>query len=170
MQPRGSYAGYARTAFGEGWADTNHNGCDDRDDVLHQQLRDITFRPHTDGCVVVAGLRDDPYTGQTLRFERGPDSPVNMDHVVALGNAWVSGASSWPRSKRVLIANDPLNLLAVSKQANSDKGDDDAAHWLPPRRAYWCAYVERQIDVKAKYGLTVTSAERDAMKRVLSSC
>ena len=85
-------------------------------------------------------------------------------------DAWQKGAAQWPAGKRLAFANDPLNLLAVDAGTNRSKGDGDAATWLPPNKSYRCAYVARQVAVKAKYGLWVTAAERDAMVRVLSTC
>ncbi len=95
---------------------------------------------------------------------------VDIDHVVALGNAWATGALSWPVKKRAAIANDPMNLLAVDASANRQKGDGDTATWLPPSKPFRCEYVARQVSVKAKYGLWVTAAERAAMERVLGTC
>jgi hypothetical protein len=71
---------------------------------------------------------------------------------------------------RLAFANDPLNLLAVDGQTNEDKGDGDAATWLPPRKAFRCGYVSRQVAVKGRYRLWVTPAERDAIARVLGGC
>ena len=90
--------------------------------------------------------------------------------MVALGNAWVSGAAGWNDPQRLLFANDPLNLLAVSASANRQKGDGDAATWLPSFSPYRCLYVARQVAVKAKYALSVTPAEKQAMQRVLATC
>jgi hypothetical protein len=95
---------------------------------------------------------------------------VQIDHVVAVSDAWQKGAQQWSPSKRVQFYNDPLNLLAVDGPTNSAKGDSDAASWLPPQKAYRCAYVARQVAVKSKYGLWVTSAEKTAIATVLSGC
>ncbi|GAE81570.1 secreted protein [Cutibacterium acnes JCM 18920] len=113
-----------------------------------------------------------PYTGRTIQWRRGRNTSavVQIDHVVALGNAWVTGAQQLPMDRRQALANDPLNLLAVEGQANQNKGAGDAATWLPPHKSYRCDYVSRQIAVKRKYHLWVTSAERNAMIRVLSTC
>jgi hypothetical protein len=89
---------------------------------------------------------------------------------VALSDAWQKGAQKLSFASRVQFANDPLNLLAVDGPTNSSKGDSDAATWLPPNKAYRCAYVARQVAVKRKYQLWVTSAERDAIARVLKAC
>ncbi|TVL88221.1 HNH endonuclease family protein [Streptomyces sp. SAJ15] len=168
VKGRAPRAGYEREAFGSSWSDTDHNGCGTRDDILRRDLAEVTFR---DGrCEVASGtLGDDPYTGRTVRFVRGR-SKVDIDHVVALSDAWQKGARTWDRDRRVAFANDPLNLIAVDASANRRKGDGDAATWLPPRRAYRCDYVARQVAVKRKYGVWVTRAEKSAMVRVLRGC
>jgi hypothetical protein len=95
---------------------------------------------------------------------------VDLDHVVALGNAWATGAYRWRIRKAAAFANDPLNLLPVDASANRQKSDGDAATWLPPNKAYRCAYLARQVAVKAKYGLWITEPERAAVARVLEGC
>lgn len=172
VKGRAAKTGYSREEFGNGWVDTDHNGCDTRDDVLARDLTDVTFKPGTQDCVVLTGTLDDPYGGATISFTRGQGTSeaVQIDHVVALSDAWQKGARSWDAAKRVEFANDPLELLAVDGPTNSAKGDGDAATWLPPDRGYRCTYVQRQVEVKAKYGLWVTPAERDAMAGVLADC
>ncbi|MEU9334960.1 HNH endonuclease family protein [Streptomyces sp. NPDC048290] len=168
VKGRAPKTGYDRDRFGTPWADTDSNRCDTRDDILERDLTDIEF---TDGrCEVASGTLDpDPYTGEAVDFERGR-SQVDIDHLVALSDAWQKGARQWEPRKRIAFANDPLNLLAVDAGTNRAKGDGDTATWLPPNKAYRCAYVAGQVAVKRKYGLWVTSAERDAMTRVLSGC
>ena len=170
VRERGPKLGYARDQYGPAWADTDRNGCDTRNDILRRDLGDANFKPGTRECAVLAGTLPDPYTNTRIHFERGGASEVDVDHVVALGNAWVTGAAGWPFKQRVALANDPLNLLAVEASANRAKSDGDAATWLPPNKAYRCAYVARQIAVKVKYGLWVTPPEREAMARVLRAC
>ena len=123
-------------------------------------------------CVVVGGILDDPYTGRTIDFSKGEDSSdqVQIDHVVALANAWHSGAWQWDASRRQEFANDPTNLLAVDGNANQDKGASRADQWLPPNARYRCAYVQRQIVVKTSWGLGATPREKKAMKAVLDHC
>lgn len=125
-----------------------------------------------DGCKVNHGLLKDPYTGKEIWFQRGQDtSPlVQIDHIVALADAWDSGAWAWDNSRRTALANDPLELVAVAGWANQDKGRSDASQWLPPNAAYHCEYAARQIAVKQKYGLSVTAAEHDALARIIRSC
>ncbi|WP_246103461.1 HNH endonuclease family protein [Streptomyces piniterrae] len=168
VKGRAPRTGYARDRFGSAWADTDGNGCGTRDDILKRDLRGTAFRGGD--CVVLSGtLSKDPYTGRAVRYVRGR-SKVDIDHVVALSDAWQKGAATWPGRKRVALANDPLNLIAVDASANRRKSDGDAATWLPAYKAYRCAYVARQVAVKKKYGLWVTRGERDAMVRVLNSC
>ncbi|MFD7572409.1 HNH endonuclease family protein [Streptomyces sp. NPDC059810] len=168
VKGRAPKTGYEREKFGRAWADVDGNGCGTRDDILKRDLAGVRF---TDGrCKVASGtLTDDPYTGTTVRFVRGR-SKVDIDHVVALSDAWQKGAGKWDGETRRRFANDPLNLLAVDAATNRRKSDGDAATWLPPNKAYRCTYVARQIAVKKKYGVWVTAGERDAMKRVLAGC
>ncbi|WP_241217034.1 GmrSD restriction endonuclease domain-containing protein [Bifidobacterium goeldii] len=169
---RASKTGYARTRFGAAWADVDHNGCDTRNDILQRDLTNVIYKPGTHNCIVKSGTLDDPYTGKTINFKRGnkTSSAVQIDHVVALSDAWQKGAKKLSKARRTQLANDPYNLLAVDGPANQQKSDGDAATWLPKNKSYRCNYVARQIGVKAKYSLWVTKAERKAMTKVLSSC
>jgi len=164
--------GYSRTEFGPAWTDVNRNGCDTRNDILRRDLAPVTVRAGTNGCLVVAGTLTDPYTGAAITFTRGvgTSTAVQIDHVVALGDAWQKGAQAWTTVERTAFANDPLNLLAVKGSVNESKGDGDTATWLPPNKAIRCVYVARQVSVKAKYRLWATAAERTAMEQVLSGC
>lgn len=163
--------GYDRSQFGPAWKDVDRNGCDTRNDILRRDLSLTKLKPGTKGCVVASGTLDDPYTGAQIAFVRGPQSAkVQIDHVVALGNVWVSGGQKLSAEQKAAIANDPLNLLAVDGPANMQKSDKDASGWLPKNKAFRCSYVARQIAVKGKYGLSVTPAEKQAMARVLGSC
>jgi hypothetical protein len=170
VKGRAPLTGYDRGAFGQPWADVDRNGCGTRDDILARDLTGAVVQPGTGDCVVHSGILADPYTGTTISFAKGDGTSVDIDHVVALGNAWQTGAFAWDTGKRTALANDPLNLLAVDYSANRQKGDGDAATWLPANRSYRCAYVARQVAVKASYGLWVTPAERDAIARVLQTC
>ena len=172
-----SAAGYSRDAFGQRWSDDvgasgGHNGCDQRSDILRRDLDDVVIKRNTQGCVPAAGTLRDPYTGATIRFVRGSDTSaaVQIDHVVALSNAWRTGAQQLTARQRQDFAGDPLGLLAVDGATNQAKGDDDAAGWLPPRAAFHCDFVARQIAVKTKYRLWVTPAEAASMSATLASC
>jgi hypothetical protein len=163
--------GYEREAFGQAWLDVDRNGCDTRNDILRRDLTGVLF---TDGssCRVAAGSFQEPYTGLSVDFRRGQESSkaVQIDHVVALGDAWQKGAQQLTPRQRQSLANDPMNLIAADGPANQQKSASDAATWLPKNKAFRCHYVARQISVKAAYALWVTEAERDAMKRVLDTC
>ena len=163
---------YHREEFGQRWADEDGNGCDTRNDVLARDLDNVTIRRGTGGCVVSSGTLDDPYTGSVIHFRRGPHtSPlVQIDHVVALADAWDSGAWAWDAPRRQRFANDPDNLLAVDGQANEEKGKAAADRWMPLNRAFHCEYVARQVAIKAKWALSVTASERQAMIDVLAGC
>ena len=169
VKGRAPKTGYKRSQYGNGWA--NAGACDVRNYILKRDMRDVVVRSDTD-CTVVSGKLDDPYTGKTIDFIRGQNTSddVQIDHVVALSDSWQKGAQGLSTSEREALANDPLNLLAVDGKVNSDKGDSDAATWLPPNKPYRCRYVARQIAVKQKYRLWVTEAEKSAMKRVLADC
>jgi Protein of unknown function (DUF1524) len=169
VKGRAPMTGYRRADFGDAWRDVDGNGCDTRNDILARDLVDVRV---TSDCKVRTGLLHDPYSGATIHFVRGvgTSDAVQIDHVVALGDAWQKGAQQWSASKRLAFANDPLNLLAVSGPVNQEKGDADAATWLPPSKGYRCSYVARQVAVKTAYGLWVTAAEKAAILRVLSSC
>lgn len=172
VKGRAPKTGYARSRFGQRWADIDGDGCDQRNQVLARDMDAERFKPGTRDCVVLTGSLRDPYTARTIAFTRGAGSSddVQIDHVVALSDAWQKGAQQLDAPTRTRIGNDPLNLVAVDGPTNARKGDGDAATWLTPNARYRCAYVARQVAVKARYALWVTAAERDAISRVLDTC
>lgn len=177
VKGRAPKTGYDRSLFGQAWTDDvsvdgGHNGCDTRNDILGRDLTDVRFKPGTRDCVVLSGTLDDPYTKSTITFERGAStsSAVQIDHVVALADAWQKGAQQLSTEERTDFANDPRNLQAVDGPTNQKKGASDAATWLPPNRSYRCTYVARQIEVKLAYRLWVTAAEKNAMAGILTDC
>jgi hypothetical protein len=169
---RAAKTGYTRAQFGQTWADVDRNGCDTRNDILKRDLTGEVFKEKTRECVVLSGTLIDPFSGETINFVRGNVSSmeVQIDHVVALSNAWQTGAFKLTLKERTAFANDPLNLLAVKGRLNSQKGDGDAATWLPPLKSFRCDYVSRQIAVKLKYKLWFTAPEKEAMIRILKNC
>ncbi|MFC9351511.1 DUF1524 domain-containing protein [Arthrobacter sp. NPDC057013] len=171
VKGRAPKTGYSRAMFGQAWADVDRNGCDTRNDILKRDLRGISYT-NSVPCKVQSGTLADPYTGTAINFLRGSatSSAVQIDHVVALSDAWQKGAQQLSSEQRTAFANDPLNLQATDGPTNMRKGDGDAATWLPPNRAFRCEYVARQISVKATYTLWVTRAEHDAMARILANC
>ncbi len=172
VKGRAPKTGYSRAEFGQTWADVNRNGCDTRNDILKRDLISISYKTKTRDCVVLTGVLVDRYSGETINFDRGNISSmeVQIDHVVALSNAWQTGAFKLTKIERTALANDPLNLFAVKGRLNSQKSDGDAATWLPPLKSFRCAYVAQQIAVKAKYSLWVTAPEKSAMVGILAKC
>lgn len=177
VKGRAPKTGYKRDQFGPSWTDDvtvagGHNGCDTRNDILRRDLTAIETKPNTRECVIARGVLADPYTGKTINFTRGVRTSiaVQIDHVVALSDAWQKGAQQLTAAQRVNFANDPANLLAVDGPTNAQKGDGDTATWLPPNKSFRCRYVALQVNVKYRYHLWVTAAERDAMSRNLANC
>jgi hypothetical protein len=177
VKGRAPKTGYERSLFGDAWTDDvavadGRNGCDTRNDMLRRDLVDVVIKPGSNGCAVLNGTLNDPYTGTSFAFQRGPGSSaeVQIDHMVSLSDAWQTGAQQWDEFTRRNFANDPRNLQATLGWVNQQKGDGDAATWLPPNNAYRCTFVSRIVDVKAAYRLWVTPAERDAIARVLAGC
>lgn len=167
VKGRAPKTGYERTLFGDGWSLVQ--GCDMRNIILNRDMTNVVVN---ETCKVLSGTLDDPYTGRIIEFRRGSDTSddVQIDHVVALSDAWQKGAQQFMPSRREVFANDPLNLLAVDGEANQQKGDGDAATWLPPNKPFRCQYVARQVAVKYKYSLWVTEAEKSAIRNTLSVC
>ena len=169
---RAAKTGYTRAQFGQTWADVDRNGCDTRNDILKRDLAGEIFKEKTRQCVVLSGTLIDPFSGENINFVRGniTSMEVQIDHVVALSNAWQTGAFKLTLKERTAFANDPMNLLAVKGRLNSQKSDGDAATWLPPLKSFRCDYVLRQIAVKIKYKLWFTAPEKEAMVRILNTC
>lgn len=167
-------AGYRRDAFGTGWVDTDHNGCNQRDDILNASAQQVRVeRQGSCDHDVVAGTWADPYTGRTMTFTDLKDQrqaqAIQIDHVVPLAEAWASGAHAWNRFRRVQYANDLRNLLAVDGPTNASKGSNDPAAWRP-RKQYQCAYARRWIEVKSQWGLGADPSEVAALKSMLTYC
>ena len=167
VAPESHQSTYRRAAFGQRWKDVDRNGCGQRDDVL---ARDLTAVQRRGRCVVVAGVLADPYTGEQVRFAKADADAVQIDHRVALAEAWRSGAWSWPPARREAFANDLLNLAASKASVNQGKGDDDAAHWLPVGPSRQCVFARQVVAVKGKYRLSVDPDEATALRRALALC
>ena len=166
--------GYDRTGmFGAAWV-TKIDGCDTRNRILQRDF--VTFETRDDGCTVVTGVLDDPYSGETINFQRtnypttgeGDSSAVQIDHIVPLKAAWNGGAHGWTQEQRIAFANDPVNLWASKGSLNASKGDGDPAEWLPPLLGARCAYAIRWMKVKFRWGLAIDPTERSALARLLS--
>lgn len=166
VKGRAPKTGYNREQFYDGWPTVD--GCSLRQRIIKREFGDSAV---LDGCDVVAGEYVEPYTGEFRRFTtREEISKLQIDHVVALSDAWQKGAQYTTKEVREKIATDPLNLLAVDGVANQQKSDGDAATWLPHNKRFRCQYVARQVSVKYKYGLWVTEAEKNAIQRILENC
>ena len=162
---------YKRTEFYDTWPSIG--GCSLRQRIIKRELGE-SAQIGSDKCSVTSGTYIEPYTGNEMIFTEKSEfsSKIQIDHVVALSDAWQKGAdnSHMDKGTRYQLATDPLNLLAVDGPANQQKSDSDAASWLPTNKAFRCQYVARQISVKYKYKLWVTQAEHDAMADVLKTC
>ena len=165
----GSMSDYSRESF-EHWSKANDFGwsapqdsCDAREAAL---IRDGNNVEVGSDCKVSSGSWYDPYTDRTFT----DPSDIDTDHIVALANAWRSGASSWTNEERERYANDPEVLLSVEDNANQSKGDKGPEAWKPPNEAVWCDYAERWIGIKANYDLSVNAEEKTALEDMLGTC
>lgn len=167
VKGRAPKTGYSRDQFYDTWPTVD--GCSLRQKIIKREFGDSAV---LSGCDVVSGEYTEPYTGEHQVFtEKSQISKgVQIDHVVALSDAWQKGAQYMDQGTRYAMATDPLNLLAVDSSANQGKSDGDAATWLPSNKAFRCQYVARQVSVKYKYHLWVTEAERDAIASILATC
>ena len=166
VKGRAPKTGYKREMFYSGWPTVD--GCNLRQRILKREFGESAV---LEGCTVIAGEYDEPYAGEHMVFKNKEEvSKIQIDHVVALSDAWQKGAQYMSYDIRNAIATDPLNLLAVNGAANQGKSDGDAATWLPSNKAFRCQYVARQISVKYKYGMWVTESEKEAMEKVLGKC
>lgn len=168
--------GYDREGeFGPAYSDDvdvplGNNGCDTRNDLAKLRFDQVKIKPGTNDCVVASGQLEDPYSGTTIPYASGEGSDTHLEHVVALGDAWRTGAQQFTEQQRENLANDPLNLLMVKGSLNMAKGDANIATWQPPNKAFRCDYAARQIAVKAKYDLWIVEAEKQTLATVLETC
>ncbi|MBR3323918.1 HNH endonuclease [Candidatus Saccharibacteria bacterium] len=167
VKGRAPKTGYSREEFYNGWPTVE--GCNLRQRIIKREFGETAV---LDGCNVVAGEFEEPYTGEYKIFKTREEisKGIQIDHVVALSDAWQKGAQYFTKEKRYEIATDPLNLLAVDASANTKKSDGDAATWLPANKKFRCQYVARQVSVKYKYALWVTEAEKTAIHNILATC
>jgi hypothetical protein len=161
---------YERSAFGSGWRRVR--GCTIRNAVLKRDLTAVDLGPGSKcRAQVKSGILPDPYTGQTIHYSWKEPTAVPIDHIVALKNAWLTGADRWTRARRRDFYNDTTELLAVDPRQNRNKSDHDAFEWVVPANpAYRCAYIAEQVKIKTRYKLWVTQKEGARMKAVLSDC
>jgi hypothetical protein len=165
--PEGSREGYSREAFRH-WVDADGDGCDTREEVLIEQSL-VPATTEETGCTITAGEWFSPYDALTFVAPGGLD----IDHMVALGEAWDSGASQWDSVRRQEYANDLedlVALIAVSASSNRSKSDRDPAEWKPPSVEYWCQYASDWVTVKVTWGLSADEAEVEALQEMLVTC
>lgn len=176
--------GYDRERYFGGWASNGCGSATTRDTIL---ARDLKGAVKNSKCQVTSGTLSDPYTGRTIQFRRGRNtsSAVQIDHVVALLDAWESGARDWDQAKRVEYANSQDVLLASDGPANMAKGSGLDVNgtslyrsqnsgapdiWMPDNKAYRCDYMAKRATIKSKWGLTMTPREKQQTVSVLSQC
>ena len=167
VKGRAPKTNYSREEFYGSWPTVD--GCNLRQKIIKREFGDSAV---LDGCNVVAGEFDEAYTGEQKVFKTKEEisKGIQIDHVVALSDAWQKGAQYMDKAVRYEMATDPLNLLAVDAKANQGKSDGDAATWLPKNKKFRCQYVARQVSVKYKYKLWVTEAEKNAIHDILMTC
>ncbi len=169
IKGRAPKTGYTREEFYSSWPTID--GCSLRQRIIKREMGETAVLGE-DNCTVVSGEFDEPYTGAHLVFYQKSDfsSGIQIDHVVALSDAWQKGAQNLSKTERYNLATDPLNLLAVDAKTNQKKSDGDAASWLPANKKFRCQYVARQVSVKYKYHLWVSEAEHNIISDVLKNC
>ena len=158
--------GYSRSLFVH-WADLDGNGCSAREDVLiDESLTKAQVDPY--GCKVIEGDWVSAYDG----VETTTPSEFDIDHVVALKEAWESGAWEWSPTARKLYANDLTDdrtLRAVSASSNRSKSDKDPSNWLPPSSSDLCRYLGDWVAIKARWNLTMDRSEFGRIRNLLGS-
>lgn len=195
--------GYDRKAYFGTWQNSGElcGYGTTRDYILKRDMTDVTMDKN---CKVQSGTLQDPYTGKTIQFQRdtyetvngkrkkvsGDSMAVQIDHVVALNDAWASGL--WKDSRegdRVTYANDPEVLLASEGDANNVKQQgvnlvkDEALNgastkwedgtpsvWLPSNESYQCSYMAKRVYIKDKYGLSMSAWEKNETETFLTQC
>lgn len=147
--------------YGSGWVDTDHNGCNTRNDVLRRYGRNVKL--HKNGCIVLSSTIHDVYNGVDIQ-QTHKGGQIEIDHIVPLSYAHQHGAAHWTQEKRVEFANDVENLLPVSSKDNSSKGDKGPADWRPADVSYSCQYGKSFLHIIEKYDLTISKADYTAIQ------
>ncbi|GKT55862.1 secreted protein [Colletotrichum tofieldiae] len=139
--------------------------CNTRETVLQ---RDGTNVVVSSACAATSGTWKSPYDGASWTAA----SDVDIDHMVPLKNAWISGAASWTTAKREQFANDLTRpqLWAVTDEVNQSKSDKSPDSWKPPLTSFYCIYARSWVQVKSYWALSVTSAEKTALTSMLNTC
>ena len=152
--------GYTRAQFGD-WIDADGDGFDTRAEVLMDESKvKVTAYYHT--------IRTGEWLSLYDHVTWTNASDVDIDHVVALSEAWKSGAYAWTASRRRAYANDitvSWALRAVTDNVNMSKGDKDPSSWLPSYRSAICTFLVDWVAVKLRWGLSVDSTEKGSITR-----
>jgi hypothetical protein len=167
IAPRNTTVPYNRDDYGD-WIDADGDCQDTRAEVLIAEST-VPVTLSGNGCTVVAGSWTSPYDGATWTAP----ADVDIDHLVALGNAHESGGWAWDAATKHAYANDladAMHLIAVTDNVNQSKGDRAPEAWKPPLTSYWCAYATSWIDVKVRWHLSVTDAEYSSLQTMLATC
>ncbi|TFK25856.1 hypothetical protein FA15DRAFT_324090 [Coprinopsis marcescibilis] len=163
VQAESNSPAYNRDLFNH-WI-TISGQCNTRETVLK---RDGTNVVTGTNCAATSGNWVSPFDNVATTLA----SDLDIDHLVPLKEAWVSGARTWTNAQRQAFANDLTRpqLVAVTDDLNQAKGDKDPAEWMPPLASYRCTYVRAWVQVKHYYNLSVDSAEKAALTSYLASC
>ncbi len=158
---------YRRASFGDGWVYDHVTGCNTRERVLADESLAVPIVD--DRCKPLSGRWVSLYDGVAT----SSPADLEIDHLVPLAEAWRSGAATWTPDRRLAFANDlsdPNTLVAVTSRTNRSKSDSPPQDWLPPDPGARCPYVQRWIEVKARWDLSVTAPEKATLATVLAGC
>lgn len=151
-----------------GWYDADNDGCPTRYDILTRDI--LNEKTDEANCKVKSGTMFDYYTGTLIKYNRLVNGGgIDVDHIVAKGNAWISGGYTWNNEQWKTYINDEAVLMATSAKANRSKGDKDASEWLPSNEKFWCKYVISQVKIKDKYNLSISTNEKSVIEDVLNT-
>ena len=156
--------GYERALF-EHWIDADGDGCDTRQEVLSSEA----LTPGQGTCGIIAATWYSPFDDG----EYVDPSELEIDHLVALKEAWDSGAWAWTADHRRAFANDldhPEALVAVVSHQNQAKSDKDPSNWMPANEDAWCGYAADWVRVKVAWGLSMDESEAGRLRNVLEHC
>ena len=159
---------YERDDWGTSWADSDGDCMSARHEVLFAESLDTPVLNYS-GCQVTGGRWFAAFTGIFVEDPSGLD----IDHFVPLANAHASGGWAWSAATKHDYYNDlsdPQHLIAVTASANRSKGSRGPDEWTPPDTSYSCQYADTWVDIKIRWGLTVTDSELSALRTMLRTC
>jgi len=148
------------------WIDKDGDCQSERAEQLIRQSSTAVLFDKPDNCTVDKGTFYDPYSGKVFI----DDDDLDIDHRVPLGYASARGGSAWSKELKEQFANDPENVIAVSKYLNRQKGAAGPTEWMPPNHKYRCEYLKSFDGVVQKYGLQYFPAEKRVIDKMLAAC